>query len=434
MRNSTTIVSVFLTAFFLANAGSSESVGVPGNIACAEDMPSSADWNQWRGPQRDGHSLSPSWPASLSEGFSLVWEKPLGPSYSGPVTSNNLVYTTETVDKKSERVTAFDIESGEVAWTVSWEGAMAVPFFAAANGDWIRATPACNGDALVVLGMRDVLVCLDAKTGNERWRVDFPKVIGSSLPAFGAVCSPLIDGENVYVQTGGPTVKVSLTDGSVRWQSLAGGDSMMSSGAFSSPIIGEVAGQRQLLVQTRSELCGVDLQTGESLWRQPVEAFRGMNILTPTLIGNKIFTAAHSGRSQLFEVTHDDEDGWRVDELWNQKTQGYMSSPVVIKDQIYLHAKNQRFTSFDIASGHIRWTSKPFGKYCSMIVNDDQILALDSSGALNLIAHDEKSLRILDSADVAEDAWAHLAIAGDRLFVRDLAALKVFRFKKSLGE
>ena len=70
------------------------------------------------------------------------WEKPHSPSYSGPVVSGDTVFTTETIVKKTERVTAYKFASGEVVWTAEWEGAMAVPFFAASNGDWIRSTPA----------------------------------------------------------------------------------------------------------------------------------------------------------------------------------------------------------------------------------------------------------------------------------------------------
>ena len=34
---------------------------------------------------------------------------------------------------------------------------------------------------------------LDPESGDERWRVDFPTQMGTPLPSFGAVCSPLID-------------------------------------------------------------------------------------------------------------------------------------------------------------------------------------------------------------------------------------------------
>ncbi len=386
------------------------------------------DWSQWRGPNRDSQLSDATWPSSLGEKLTTVWEKPHSPSYSGPVIHDGLLYTTETIDKKSEKVTAYVLETGDVAWTKEWPGAMAVPFFAAANGDWIRSTPTVTSDALVILGMRDVLVSLDPKTGDEQWRVDFPKTMGTPMPSFGAVCSPIIDEGAVYVQTGGELVKLNLSDGSLIWQTLANGEGMMSSGAFSSPTIATIAGQRQLVVQTRQELCGVDLETGNVLWKQPIEAFRGMNILTPLVIGDRVFTSAHSGKAQLFEIKNSGEE-WNVEEVWVQKSQAYMSSPVLMGDAIYIHLKNQRVASINLADGEIKWTSSPFGKYWSMVSNGEKILALDSSGDLMLIAPDESKLNIIDQKKVATDSWAHLAVQGDYVVVRDLAALKVFRWK-----
>ena len=412
------LFSIVFTAVFISLA--------PAPTARAE----AADWNQWRGPNRDS-TTEESLPSTLNQNLEIQWQKPLGPSYSGPIVCDGLLYSTETVDKKTERVTAYNIDDGQQIWTAQWPGSMAVPFFAAANGDWIRATPACDGDSLLVMGIRDVLVCLDAKSGQERWRVDFPKSIGTPLPAFGAVCSPMIDGDSVYLQTGGPTLKVSLADGTVQWNTLAGGTDMMSSGAFSSPVIATIHGVRQLLVQTRTELCGVELESGDVLWRQAIEAFRGMNILTPTVIGNQVFTAAHSGRSQLWDVNHGDDGKWTVTEKWNQKSQGYMSSPVVVADQIYLHAKNQRLIAMSTLDGSVRWTSKPYGKYWSMVCKGEQILSLDSSGELRLIDHATDTLNVIDELKVANDSWAHLAISGNKVIVRDLDSLKVFSFGTS---
>ena len=64
-----------------------------------------------------------------------------------------------------------------------------------------------------------------------------------------------------------------------------------------------------------------------------------------------------------------------------------------------------------------------------MVSNGEKILALDSSGDLMLIAPDESKLNIVDQQKVAADSWAHLAVQGDYIVVRDLAALKVFRWK-----
>lgn len=386
-------------------------------------------WNQWRGPSRDSQLPTAVWPDRLSGHLELVWQRPHAPSYSGPIVNNDTVFTTETIGKKSERVTAYSLKEGDVKWTTEWEGAMAVPFFAASNGDWIRATPACTDSHMVVLGMRDVMVCLDPRTGDEKWRVDFPKDMGTPLPSFGAVCSPLIDEGAVYVQTGGAVVKLDLNNGELIWSSLDNGAGMMSSGAFSSPTIHTIAGKRQLLVQTRQALCGVDLETGKVLWQEKIQAFRGMNILTPLAVGNRIFTSAHSGKAQLFEVTQSAKGNWSVNELWSQKTQAYMSSPVLIGDSIYLHLKNQRFSALSLKDGSIRWTSKPYGKYWSMVSNGKKILSLDNTGELLLINAKDETLDVVDQTKVANDAWAHLAVEGELVIVRDLNALKVFRWK-----
>ena len=106
-------------------------------------------------------------------GLERLWRVELGPSYSGPIVYGPRVFVTETEDKRREVVRAFDRDSGAELWRTAWDGAMSVPFFAKANGDWIRSTPACDGEALFVGGMRDVLVCLEVETGAVKWRVDF---------------------------------------------------------------------------------------------------------------------------------------------------------------------------------------------------------------------------------------------------------------------
>ena len=156
-----------------------------------------APWPQWRGPTRDG-LVPATWPDDLA-GLKKLWRADdLGPSYSGPVVSATAVFTTATVDKKREVVTAYDRATGKKLWQAGWDGAMEVPFFAAKNGSWIRATPALDGNRLYVAGIRDVVVCLETATGKEVWRTDLPAESKTPLPAFGFVCSPLVDADGVY--------------------------------------------------------------------------------------------------------------------------------------------------------------------------------------------------------------------------------------------
>lgn len=386
-----------------------------------------AEWRQWRGPERDGQVQGDKWPARLSaETLSTLWSVSLGPSYSGPIVARDLVFTTETKNKESEIVYAFDRATGKERWRADWKGALSVPFFAASNGSWIRSTPAFDGERLYIAGMRDVLVCLQADNGEELWRVDFVEELKTPVPDFGFVCSPLVDGDAVYVQAGAAVVKLDKKTGKILWRAMQDKGGMLDS-AFSSPIIATLAGQRQLVVQGREKLAGVDLESGEVLWSQVVPSFRGMNILTPLVIGDGIFTSSYQNKAWFYQISR--RDSYTVAEGWQNNAAGYMSTPVLIDGHIYLHLQNQRFTCIDAKTGQRTWTSTPFGKYCSLVAQGNRILALDQRGELLLINANPKAFELVDRHKLSdEETWAHLAICGNELYVRGLRTLAAFRW------
>ncbi|MDZ4780964.1 MAG: PQQ-binding-like beta-propeller repeat protein [Planctomycetia bacterium] len=386
----------------------------------------STTWPQWRGPARDGKIVSTPWPEKLN--FELRWRKDLGPSYSGPVIAEDRVFTTETRNERDEILLAFDRKSGKELWRTEWAGAMNVPFFAKSNGDWIRATPAYDGKSLYVAGMRDVLVSLDAGSGDENWRVDFVERFKSPLPAFGFVCSPLVTAEAVYVQAGAGLVKLDRNTGETQWRSLADEGGMWGS-AFSSPLLTEIAGQEQLLAQTRTRLVGVNPKDGAELWTRDIEAFRGMNILTPTVYDDSVITSSYGGKTILHRL-NSVNGTITVDSAWEDGSQGYMSSPLIIEDHAFLHLRNRRFACFDLRSGKQTWRTTPFAEYWSLVANGDRILALDCEGQLRLIRANPERYEELDSVKVADaPTWAHLAVCGDEVVVRELNALSSYRWR-----
>ena len=421
----------------------------------AEAPPAAGDWNQWRGPQRDGR-VAFDLPASLDEpALKETWRVPLGASYSGPVVGPDgkggaRVYTTETVGNTFETAKAFDAATGDLVWEAKWEGSFSVPFFAKANGDWIRSTPALDVDengegTLYVAGMRDVLAALDAATGGERWRVDFAALAGTKPETFGHVASPLVqtdaDGEKaVYAHTIAGFSKLDAATGEVLWTVLDrtvddDGEVTTNEGAFSSPVAATIAGVPQIVVQTRTELCGVNPSDGFGLWHTEVEAFRGMNVLTPVVLpvegdgdAVRLLTSTYGGGTTLRKVRR--SGGlWIITTFWENNRQGYMSSPVVVDGYAYQHLKNDRVVCFDLTDGEAAWTSKPFGGYWSMITDGDRILALDADGDLILIAADPTGLKVLGERRVTDaTSWAHVAATPDRVFVRALDELIAYEY------
>lgn len=386
-------------------------------------------WNQWRGPDRDGllKSQAP-WPTSLAgDHLGETWRVPMGPSYSGPLVVEDRVFATETVDKQDERVRCLDRVTGKEIWSKSWPGSMKVPFFAGANGSWIRSTPASADGRLFVAGIRDLLVCLDAGTGEEIWRKDFPALMGSPIPQFGCVCSPLVDGEFVYMQAGGALHKLEQATGKSVWQSASDGTGKNSS-VFSSPVIQTVAGVRQLVVQGRTELMGIDLESGKLFWSKTVPAFRGMSILTPTFFNDQFLIANYQHPAMMMAVNRS-SDSFSVSESWKVKTRGNMTTPVVIDGNAYLLLQNQRFACIDLQSGTEKWVSDKFSKYASLIANGDQILALTSDGELVLFKANPETFEVIDKRKVANNSWAHLAVVGNQVFVRNIDGLIAMEWK-----
>ncbi|MCH2600733.1 MAG: PQQ-like beta-propeller repeat protein [Pirellulales bacterium] len=400
-------------------------------LALVLSLPSSVksqekDWNQWRGPKRDG-SIQAALPDNLDD-INKVWEVALSPSYSGPVTSEGFVFTTATLEKKYEAVYCYSKATGDLIWTTKWDGAMSVPFFAAANGSWIRSTPLIADGKIFVAGMRDVLTCLRIEDGKVLWQKDFVKELKTPLPSFGFVCSPIYMDGKVVVQAGGGIIQLEANTGDILWHSAKDKGGMYGS-AFSSPTIEMINEKPQLVAQTRAELVGLSWEDGAKLWGVQIPAFRGMNILTPVRYKNSFFTSSYGGGSFRYDLSGEKIN---AEHTWNNTIQAYMSSPIVLGDHVYMHLRNQRLICLDLNDGKTAWTSQPFGKYWSMISDGKKILGLDQKGVLYLVDGTPDSFQVLSQKKVSNsETWAHLAISGEYLYVRSLDKLICFSIPQS---
>ena len=400
------------------------------------DRPS--EWHQWRGPNRDGSVAGAPWPRDLTS-VELLWRVELGKGYPGPIVSSDTVFVVETVDSDTEQVRALSRRTGEELWRTAWKGGMDVPFFARRNGNWVRSTPAFDGEALYVGGMQERFFKLDAASGDELWSVDFAKEFGTAAPDFGFSSSPLVDSSSIYVQAANSVIKLDKETGEVIWRALASLGSMFDSGAFSSPVVAEIRGTRQLVAQTRTTLYGLDLDSGNVLWQHDVPSFRGMNILTPMIVGDSVLTSTHRNNTFFFDIEAESAEGeghaeaLTATESWRHKAHGYMSSPIVVDGHAYLKLGNRRMICIDLSTGTETWTSEPISEYFSMVAQGDLILALGAEGELHLIEANPSRFERLDRREVSEqETWGYLAVAGDELFVRELEGVAAYRW--SSGE
>ena len=97
----------------------------------------------------------------------------------------------------------------------------------------------------------------------------------------------------------------------------------------------------------------------------------------------------------------------------------------------YLHLQNTRLSCLNLDTGVETWRPKErFGDYWSLVAQSDRVLALDETGGLILFRANPQQFDELDRRSIGESStWAHLAVAGDQLFVRELNGLMAFKWK-----
>ena len=204
-------------------------------------------------PRRPG--LLKQWPA---EGPPLVWKATgAGNGYSSFSIAKGRMYTLGLRGDR-EFVIAFDVANGKEAWATAHGGR-----FENDRGDGPRGTPTVDGDRVYALGGNGDLSALDARTGKIVWTKNILTEFGGSNITWGISESPLVIGDKVLVNAGGPNasiVALNKSDGSVIWKSQS------DKAGYSSAIPLQVNGGTQVVfftarralvsIRTMASCCG----------------------------------------------------------------------------------------------------------------------------------------------------------------------------------
>lgn len=155
----------------------------------------SADWPQWRGPERDGTSpekgLLKQWPAG---GPKLLWQvNDIGDGYSTPIVVGNRIYLMSNQGMENEFVAALSTQDGKVVWTTR-VGNVGNPN---QNPPYpkARSTPTVDGNFIYALSSDGDIACLELKTGKLRWSKNIRKEFGGMPGEWAYAESPLVDGD-----------------------------------------------------------------------------------------------------------------------------------------------------------------------------------------------------------------------------------------------
>lgn len=386
------------------------------------------DWNQWRGPKRDGSSSNFTPPAAWPERPTQVWKVDAGIGHASPVVAGNRVFLFSRVGEQ-EALTAYDAATGKRLWREAYEAPYQMNSAATGHGKGPKSTPVIHRGQIVTLGISGILSAFDAVTGKVRWRHDFRKDFPSTSPDFGASMSPIVEGEHVIAHVGGATgaiVAFDLTSGSRKWTWKGDGP------AYASPIIATFGGTRHLITQTHSNIVGLSPADGRELWRVGFTTDYDQNIITPVVAGGLLIYAGLSKPTIAVRVVQDG-GGWKLQEVWrNADVPMYMSSPVAAGGVLYglTHRNRGQFFALDAATGRTLWTSPPRqGDNAALTTAGELLLATTTEGELAVMRQGKQGYDVVRKYTVAESPiWAHPAFTARGVVVKDAETLSFWTF------
>jgi len=385
------------------------------------------DWPQWRGANRDGHAANDERSLSdLPREPKVSWKLEIGGGFSSPVVSGtNLIYLDAQDDK--EVAHALNALDGKELWRI--------PFSSLYQDEWSpgpRSTPIIDGDRVYVQSCKGEFRCLNLLDGKTLWGVSFEKDFGvnfigskgndsstgGTASRRGNNGSGVIDGERIFVPVGS-TEGASLVcfdkrTGKILWKS------QNDEAAYSSLMVGTLAGVRQVIYFSADALMGLEPATGKLLWRVPLKTFAKRHAASPIIFGDSVIVNSVT-LGILCTKLSKAGDGLKASQAWvNRDMKINIATPVLVDHYLYCQGPGKEFVCVDAANGKLMWSQDGFGdKYSAALALGKDLLVVTDRGELLMVAADSSKYTQLARLQICGKTWNHPAFADGRLYVRE---------------
>jgi outer membrane protein assembly factor BamB len=388
------------------------------------DLP--GNWPHFRGPDLDaigkvGVTLARSWSA---QGPPVLWSVDLGEGYAGAAVMNGRVFVADyDQDKQGDAIRCFSLADGQEIWRYFY------PVKVKRNHGMSRTVPAVTDKCVVAIGPKCHVACLDVATGQLKWFLDLVKDYGAKVPAWYAGQCPLIENGEVILGVGGEPLimAVDIETGQVAWQTPNPQGWEMT---HSSLVPVEFAGRRMYVWCASGGVVGVSADDGTQLWETTEWQIRIANVPTPLPVGEgRIFlSGGYNAGAMMLKLS---EEGGRITaasefRLAPEVFGSPQHTPILYQGHIFGVRPDEQLVCLDL-EGNIVWTSgstHKFGLGPYTIING-LIYAMDDHGLLTLAEAQTGGYVQLAQAQVLHgiDAWGPMAVAENRLIVRDLTKM-----------
>lgn len=318
------------------------------------------DWPGWGGPGGDcvwrETGIADKLPADL---LPRRWSTPVGEGYAGPAVANGRVYVTDRqADAGTERVLCLDAETGVEVWKHEYPVRYTISYPAGP-----RATPVIDSGRVYTIGAQGDMFCFDARDGRILWKKNFVADFGTMLPTWGMAAAPIIDGDRLVTLVGGANgatvVAFDKATGEEVWQAID--DPAVG---YVPPRLFDFGGTRQIIVWHPEAVTSLEPETGKVIWEVPFPVRMGLCVSTPQRSGNRLFVTAFYDGPLMLEVA---DDGRSAKVVWKGKSQSeietdglhsIMSTPVITPSHVYGVCSYGQLRCLDANTGARLWETR----------------------------------------------------------------------------
>jgi outer membrane protein assembly factor BamB len=390
------------------------------------------DWPQFRGTNRDAvcadKGLLETFPA---DGLKIRWRVPVGGGYSSPVISQGRVYLAFSEwqgTQAREQLRCFDEKTGALLWTYSSDVDYEPSWREGNRHDGPRATPTIHEGRVYEIGAAADVYCLDAGTGALHWK----KSLLTEYDLGDHRCitpSPLIDGDLLILVLGGkPNAGVVAFDkntGKEVWRALEG------RWTYSSPIIVNAGGKRQLIVWTVLAVTSLDPASGKTYWREKHDLENGPSLVaTPVVQGDLLLVSG-----MMFRLDPEKPAAtllWPESPAAARRVLSSTSMPLLQGDYVYSERMSGLLCCMEARTGKQVWKSDKVtkvggGAALHLIPNGDGVWIFTDQGDLIRARLSPEGYQELSRAHVLDPttpfggrkvSWSPPAFANRRFFAR----------------
>ena len=354
----------------------------------------------------------------------------LGEGYSSTAISGGLIYTAGSTGNQSF-LYAFDL-NGKLVWKKPNGPAWSVTVSWASSYNGPRSTPTINNAVVYHLSEAGRLSAFRAKTGDAIWSRDLPKYFNAKMPMYGYAESVLIDGDNLFVRTGGTKgyqACLNKRTGATIWTSgeIPGGY------GYNSMIINDFGGYRQIIGATNTCYYSLDTRTGKLLWKTDFINQYEVNCTDAITFNEYVFLTSGEGRGCMLIRLKKAGNGIATEKVWETELMdNYHGGVILCNGYLYGSGNVSRgWYCLDFLTGKQMWKTNGGG---SLTYADGMVYLYDEKGSMKLVKASPEKFEKTGEFRVPKGGegpyWAHPVVCGARLYLRHADKIFVYDIRQ----